>query len=130
MDVQPVALDVEHEGVVTRRQRRDGGVGRVPRADDHPPGVRVRLERVEDVPELVEDVACVAVRRVLDVDAGVVRVGPAFAGEPGGVLGNREATPKAAVSGVESPLIVGPGVPDFRLFAEVPDVFLAGEIPE
>jgi hypothetical protein len=122
VDVQPAALDAEDEGVVTGRQRRDGGVSGVPGVDDDPARSGVLPELVEGVGDLVE--------RAVVVHPAVIVVGPGLPRQAVLAFGDRVAPPEPAVSGVEPALLVRPGVPDRRLLAEVADVLLPRQVPQ
>ncbi len=130
VDVYSSVLDVYHERVVTRWERRDGRVGGVPGVHHHPSRVRVLTERVEDVADLVEHAALGAVRGGLDAHPAVRVVRPRLAVERRVVVRHGESSPEAAVRGVETSRVVGPGVPDLRLLAQRADVLLTGEVPE
>src|ERR1700730_18029089 len=100
---QFAACDVELKQAMTRRQRHLVDIGRIPRAHDQAPRIRIAPDHVDDVGDLV--------------DAAPVR--------------RRPGSPLRSVDGAEIAIGVGPFVPDRNaMVLEIFDVGIAGEKPQ
>ena len=100
---QPPVGDVELEQRVARRKRHAVDLGDVPCADDQPARVRIALDLVHDLRDLVDMPA----------------------------VGRRPATPLASVYGTQIAVGVGPFVPDrHAVLAQVGDVRIAAQEPQ
>ena len=100
---QSAFRDIELEQAVARRQRHLVDVGRVPGGDDQPARIRVALDHVDHVADLVDGLA-------------VLR---------------RPGAPLLAVDRAEIAALVGPFVPDAHaVLLQIFDVGVAGQEPQ
>jgi len=101
--VEAAVGDLKLEQAVARGQGHVLDLGRVPGGDDHTAAVRIRLDQIQQIRDLIDGTA----------------------------IGRRPRAPLTAVHGTEVTVLVSPLVPDpDAILLEVADVGVAGQEPE